>query len=286
MISVNPCKSVAQGFHHAVGRFRYLGHFIAPRSEGYHQTAMGLESLLLSRDPEVIRVLRPTLEKLSIDVEVCRGARSGSEILSSEKFDAVIVDCDDLQGGLDVLENLRKGASNKNSVAFAILNGNTTTHRAFELGANFVLQKPISALNAMRCFGAALGFMARERRRYFRHPVEIPVTVVFGQGQELKATTTNLSEGGMAISFRGKAPKGGVSKVVFILPGTQSVMEPKAEFAWVDGAGRAGIRFLELPQSSREHLDNWLADQVEDVEQRSREQLEHWMAEQEKPRRN
>ena len=131
---------------------------------------MALESLLLSRDAQVIRVLRPTLEKLSIDVEVCRGVSSGTEILSNEKFDAVIVDCDDLQGGLDVLAGLRKGTSNRNSVMFAILNGTTTTHRAFELGANFVLQKPISVLNATRCFGAALGFMARERRRYFRQP--------------------------------------------------------------------------------------------------------------------
>jgi CheY-like chemotaxis protein len=229
---------------------------------------MELESLLLSRDPQVIRVLRPTLEKLSIDVEVCRGARSGSEILSSEKFDAVIVDCDDLQGGLEVLEGLRKGTSNKNSVAFAILNGNTTTQKAFQLGANFVLQKPISALNAMRCFSAAVGFMARERRRYFRHPVEISVTLVFGQDQELKATTSNISEGGMAILFRGKLPKGGVSKVVFTLPDTHIAMEPKAEIAWADGAGRAGIRFAELPKASREQLDHWLAEQFAKTERK------------------
>jgi CheY-like chemotaxis protein len=222
---------------------------------------MELESLLLSRDPQVIRVLRPTLEKLSIDVEVCRGARSGSEILSYEKFDAVIVDCDDLQGGLEVLEGLRKGTSNKNSVAFAILNGNTTTQKAFQLGANFVLQKPISALNAMRCFSAAVGFMARERRRYFRHPVEISVTLVFGQDQELRATTSNISEGGMAIVFRGKLPKGAVSKVVFTLPDTHISMEAKAVIAWADGAGRAGIRFAELPKASREQLDRWLAEQ-------------------------
>ena len=38
---------------------------------------MPLESLLLSRDPEIIRVLQPALEKLSIDVEVCRGVGSG-----------------------------------------------------------------------------------------------------------------------------------------------------------------------------------------------------------------
>ena len=227
---------------------------------------MALESLLLSRDAEVIRILRPTLEKLSITVEVCRGARSGNEILTSEKFDAVIVDCDDLQGGLDVLEGLRKGSSNKNSVAFAILNGQTTTHQAFALGANFVLQKPISQLNATRCFNAALEFMARERRRYFRHPVDFPITVVAGQDQQLKATATNLSEGGMAIRFRGKAPKSGISKVTFTVPGFSEAVETRAEIAWADGTGRAGIRFVEVPATSRRQLDHWLIERMAKLE--------------------
>jgi hypothetical protein len=55
------------------------------------------------------------------------------------------------------------------------------------LGANFALQKPLSAVNTMRCFSAAINFMFRERRRYFRQPVEMPVTLVFGH-KEFKAT--------------------------------------------------------------------------------------------------
>src|SRR5207247_9660575 len=112
---------------------------------------MPLESLLVSRDPQVIRVLRPALEKLAIEVEICRGADSGSEILSCEKFDAVIVDCDDLHGGLGVLETLRRTASNRNSITFAILNAHTTTREAFQMGANLVSHNPVSALSASRC---------------------------------------------------------------------------------------------------------------------------------------
>jgi CheY-like chemotaxis protein len=225
---------------------------------------MALESLLLSRDPEVIRVLRPALEKLSIQVEVCRGAQSGSEILSSEKFDAVIVDCDDLQGGLEVIPSLRRGSSNRNSVTFAILNG-TTTQAAFQLGANFVLQKPISAINAMRCFSAAIGLMDRERRRYFRHPVEMPVSIFFGE-QQILATATNISDGGMAILFHGKLPKGGVSKISFKLPGRANPLDCQAQFAWADGNGRAGLRFGDMTKTSRELLDRWLAEQFEKSE--------------------
>jgi CheY-like chemotaxis protein len=222
---------------------------------------MTLESLLVTRDQQVIGVLRPTMEKLSIDVEVCGGARSGNEILGTEKFDAVIVDCDDLEGGLDVLQSLRKSPSNRNSVTFAILNGQTTTQAAFDMGAKFVLQKPISQLNAMRCFSAALNFMMRERRRYFRHPVEITTYLEFGS-QRFEATGTNLSDGGMAISFRGKLPGGGLSSVSFALPDSTSVIEAKATMAWSDAAGRAGIRFVELAEKSRELLDGWLTEQM------------------------
>jgi CheY-like chemotaxis protein len=230
---------------------------------------MPLESLLLSRDPEVIRVLQPALEKLSIDVEVCRGVGSGQEILRTEKFDAIIVDCDDLKGAVEILEGLRKSASNRNSVTFAILNGSTTTQQAFQMGANFVLQKPISALNAMRCFSAAVNFMLRERRRYFRHPMEESATLAFGEGQKLKVSLTNLSEGGMAIFFRGPLPKGSVSTVSFKLPGTASALETKVQIAWIDDAGRAGLRFIEMPKESRAQLDAWLAEQCEKIDQQT-----------------
>jgi DNA-binding response OmpR family regulator len=137
---------------------------------------MTLESLLLSHDPELVRVIRPTLEKLSIDVEICPDARSGSDILISDKFDAVIVDCDDLTGGLALLQGLRNTPSNKNSVAFAILNGKrTTTQEAFGMGSS--AENPSAPLNASRCFHAALNFMLKERRRYFRQPVKMQVKV-------------------------------------------------------------------------------------------------------------
>lgn len=118
---------------------------------------MALDCLVISRDTAVLEVLRPAFEKLSIRAEFCRGAPSGMEILASEKYDGIIIDCDDLQGGIDIIGELKKSASNRNSVAFAILNSKTTTQQAFELGANFVLQKPVQPVNAMRCLAAAFG---------------------------------------------------------------------------------------------------------------------------------
>jgi len=231
---------------------------------------MNLESLLVCRDTEVVRVLRPTLEKLCIDVEVSAAAKSGAEILSSAKFDAVIVDCDDLPDGLEVLKNLRQLSSNRTSVSFAILNGKTTTQQAFEMGANFVLQKPITTASTLRCFHTALSFMVREKRRYFRCRVEMPVVLQFGQGDEMMCIATNLSEGGMALQCDGALPKGSINKVSFGLPGTKITMEPKGDIAWADGLGRAGLRFVDVPEVSRDQLEKWILRRMESDAQSAR----------------
>jgi CheY-like chemotaxis protein len=227
---------------------------------------MALDCLVICRDRDVLAVLRPVFDKLSIVAEICGGARSGREILGSEKYDGVIVDCDDLDGGIDALRQLKKAPSNRNSVAFAILHGKTTTQQAFEYGANFVLQKPIQPLNAMRCLAAAFGQMTRERRRYFRVPIEAPVSLIFQDGPELQATATNLSEGGMAVRFKGKLPDRGLVHVQFTLPGTSNSLQPKVQLAWVDASGKAGLRFQDLPQSSREHLERWLSTKTDYIE--------------------
>ena len=225
---------------------------------------MTLESLLLSQDPELVRVLRPTLEELSIDVEVCHEARAGADMLIADKFDAIIVDCDDLSGGLALLQALRNTPSNKSSVAFAVLNGKcTTTQQAFGMGANFVLQKPISNLNASRCFHAALNFMLKERRRYFRQPVKMAVKVVL-DGKILQATSTNISEGGIALMLREALPKGATPHLKFALPQSDIRMEIEAEVAWTDMKGLVGFRFHHIPKSSQQELEHWLDQRMEE----------------------
>jgi DNA-binding response OmpR family regulator len=224
---------------------------------------MTLDSLLLSQDPNLVRVVKPTLEKLSIDVELCKEARAATDLLISEKFDAVIVDCDDLVGGLEVLQGLRETPSNRNSVTFAILNGKkTTTQDAFTMGANFVLQKPISVLNASRCFNAAVNFMIKERRRYFRQPIAMGVKVVLGDKQ-WKAESTNISEGGMALTIREALPKGEIFQLKFTVAEVSLNMDVEAEVAWADMKGRVGFRFQNVPASSQQQLERWLDDRME-----------------------
>jgi len=223
---------------------------------------MSLESLLISHDAALLGVLRPTLEKIAVNVQVCPESQSGNDLLIKCKFDAVIIDCDDLQDGANVLQGLRQTQSNAKAVAFAVVNAKTTAQEAFQMGANFVLQKPLTPLHAARCFNAALNFMLREHRRYFRHPVEMPVRISIPKSQELPATSTNLSEGGIAIRTAARLPNDASVELRFTLPESTTSLELKGQIVWTDGMGHAGIRFVDVPQSSQYQLDKWLTDHL------------------------
>jgi CheY-like chemotaxis protein len=225
---------------------------------------MNLDSLLISKDAALLDVLRPALQKISVDLQVCEESVAGNDLLVKRKFDAVIVDCDDLKNGSDLLRNLRQTQGNSKSVAFAVVNGKTTTQEAFQSGANFVLQKPVTPLHAARCFNAALNFMVRERRRYFRHPLDMPLRISLPNNQQMTAVATNLSEGGMAIRILAKLPKDGRGQFRFTLPGANISLELKGQIAWTDGTGHAGIRFVEVPQSAQYQLEKWLTDRLQD----------------------
>lgn len=226
---------------------------------------MRLECLVLSSDPTVAETLRPALEKFSINCHLSGEAASGQKLLHTSKFDGVVVDYDDLKNGPMLLAEVRNGNSNRTSVAFAILNGTTQTSEAFRRGANFVLQKPLTLASVERCFSAAMSFMIRERRRYFRVPVEMPVVVSFRAGARYRAEATNLSEGGLAIQVKHQLPREDVEKVQFTLPATNNSVETRVELAWADESGRAGLRFINLSQISREHLERWLCVHIEGV---------------------
>ena len=228
---------------------------------------MALEALLLSRDDEVIRVLRRVLQDLGIGVHVCTGSVDAEHQLAQHKFDAVVIDCDDVHGAVGVLQGLRKTPSNKTSMVFAIINGITSVQAAFQMGAHLALDKPISADAAKHSLRAAQGLIETERRRYYRHPVEMPVWLRFAK-EERHATANNLSSGGMAVKVKSALPAGGQqATVTFMLPGTRNWIEAKASIAWADGEGGAGIRFDQMAYTTRETMEKWFTEKLHPKEQ-------------------
>ena len=221
---------------------------------------MPLHCLLLTRDDQVIRALRRVVDDLGVNLEVCTGADKAAEELEQRKFDAVLIDCDDVHNAITVLCSVRLTPSNKTSTVFAIVNGITTPTSAIELGANLSLEKPINETMAKHAFRAVHGLMLQERRRYYRHPVDLAVTLRFedrdkGTHRDVLATGVNLSEGGMALKVKATVPSEfRIAQVRFILPGSHDQVEILGVIAWADELGNVGIRFENVPYTLRDRL--------------------------------
>src|SRR5437899_8928009 len=103
---------------------------------------MATQSLVVSRDPEILGVLRPLLNELGMGVQVCPVSHAMST-LAKEKFDTVIVDCDDdidaEHCGADLLASLRLDQSHSKAVAVGITSDVGNMQNLFNSGATFVL---------------------------------------------------------------------------------------------------------------------------------------------------
>src|SRR5438270_857553 len=217
---------------------------------------MNLQALLLCSDDKIVRVLRRVLNDLEIAVEHCADSEIAVQKLSRRRFEAVIVDCDDPETASQILKAARSAPSNKKAVAVAIINSQSDVRSAFELGAHFVLYKPISAERAKSSFRAARALMKCERRRASRIPVEMPVMYRFksnGENSSLERTvSSDLSEDGIGVRLARRHHDRGPMHLQFKLPGSNRLIEADAELAWENPNGQAGIRFsAELPMSTR-----------------------------------
>jgi c-di-GMP-binding flagellar brake protein YcgR len=150
----------------------------------------------------------------------------------------------------------------------AIVDGTTKLRSAFELGAHFVLYKPISSERAKTSFRAVRALMKRERRRNIRVAIEIPVTLTIknGDGQQ-RAVTSDLSEGGMAIQPSTRPKRMGAMSVQFTLPGTAQVVKCMGEVAWENNGRQTGVRFVDMSPEIRDRLKAWISNHSPDSDQ-------------------
>src|SRR5437588_978552 len=221
---------------------------------------MSLQALVLCSDEKIVRVLRRVLSDLEVAVQHCRNAETAIRYLTRQRFEAVIVDCEDAETAAEVFKSLRAAPANKRAVAVAIIGGQSL-RVAFEMGAHFVLYKPVSMERAKVSFRAAHSLMKRERRRNLRIPIQIPVS--FSKGQ--RAMTIDLSEGGMAVQVPRRSIQGGL-RLSFTIPDSNEVISTDAQVAWESNTGQTGIRFIDLPSESRQQLKAWLNRNVPEAE--------------------
>jgi c-di-GMP-binding flagellar brake protein YcgR len=227
---------------------------------------MSLKSLVLCSDEKIVRVLRRVLGDLDISVALCGDSETALRKLTRERFEAIIVDVTD-DGASDVLRSARNAPCNRHAVAVAIVEPIIGLKAVFGIGAHFVLYKPVSSERAKASFRAARALMKSERRHNARVVVQIPVVIRSpAVGGNMKVTTVDLSEGGMAVNIpRGRRPMGRW-QIAFTLPGTPNALELPAEFAWEGTSDQAGLRFQQIAPEATRQLREWLKQNSPEAE--------------------
>ncbi|HYL16222.1 MAG TPA: PilZ domain-containing protein [Terriglobales bacterium] len=221
--------------------------------------------LLISRHIQTIETVCHFMQQMAMHVETCCDLESGMRKLCHSKYEAVLVDLNDKEEALDFLTKVRGLTSHKAAVTCAIVNFSHQRVAAFQAGANFVLERPLSSSSVFRTLKAAYPLMVRERRRYFRCPVQIPTFVSIGSALEFAATSVNISEGGIAINSPTKIQVGDKLKLRLQLPGSSESLTLPGEVCWTDATGRAGIQFSNRASYVLPALQSWLAERLEDL---------------------
>lgn len=217
---------------------------------------LALEFVLVSSDYATMQAVSKAVKKYGAKFVLVPTAHEARECLNRRKIDGVFVDME-VPGALGLIESTRKGTSNSKSVIFACLVNAKESTQILALGANFLLRKPLSEEAVAMHITISKELLLREQRRYFRHPVNLPVTLKDGE-LEQQARITNLSGGGLAVRTLKSLKHGAVLDLAFELSlGVR--ISARGQVAWVNSEGMAGITLQTLRGKGREQLDAWLA---------------------------
>src|SRR6202140_4584119 len=237
---------------------RDAGNLSLPTTLSYHVVTMDLRALVVCPDKDSATLITLILSELGMAAEHTPSISCGIALLDSQHFDAIVLDYRADRSSEEFFARLRQSAKNRASMLIAVVDGEFNARPVFGLGANFILYRPLSSERTRISLRAARNLLRRERRRTPRAAVGSTANVAYPGAPELSAVLTDLSDGGTLIHTDNRLPRACKVYFEFALPGQQQLVRLSGEVAWQDSSGRTGIRFLDVPQSSRRLMQAWL----------------------------
>ena len=223
---------------------------------------MSLTSLLVCHDAVESTLLEQALRREGIDVSACTDNENPLQRLESGAFNSVIVDCSDSSTAFDVIGAVRASRINAAALVIGVVNARTNVREVLARGANFLLYRPLTQERIQAGLKSAITMMKRERRQGPRIKLHAAASISYANVENASATILQLSEGGIAIQCGQKLPPSCKVYFQFSLPGKSNVVRLSGEVVWQDNGGRVGIRFADVPRSSRNALKDWLDHKV------------------------
>jgi TonB family protein len=123
---------------------------------------MSTRAFLLCNDEKAVHAVAQILDELEVSFEHSGEPPFALKRLAAQRFDLLIVDCDNAQNATQVFNSARASNLNKNSIAVAIVEGKAGVPNAFRLGASLVLTKPVSLEQARNTLRTGVGMTKKD----------------------------------------------------------------------------------------------------------------------------
>jgi DNA-binding response OmpR family regulator len=122
---------------------------------------MVYQALLFSPDEKTARTATEILSELDFAVILCTDPFVAVKKLMDEHFDAIVADCDNEQNATLVFQSAQNAAGDQKPLAVAIAEGQAGVAKAFRIGANLVLTKPLNSEQAKGTLRVARGLLRK-----------------------------------------------------------------------------------------------------------------------------
>ncbi len=122
---------------------------------------MSYKSLLFCPDEKTARVVTQVLSELEFTVELSGQPLATVKKLTDEHFDALVVDCQNEQDASLLFTAARNSNLNHSSLSVAVVEGQAGVAKAFRIGANLVLSKPVNVEQSKNTLRVARGLLRK-----------------------------------------------------------------------------------------------------------------------------
>ncbi|MFZ0320574.1 MAG: PilZ domain-containing protein [Candidatus Sulfotelmatobacter sp.] len=219
---------------------------------------MTLLALLISSDDAACEVLGRVLPATGIAVERFSDLATAIDRLRQQRFDALIIDFENAQDAAEVFEEGRRLNSGTPPVTVALVSERARVREILSGGAHFVLYKPLSEEKARAGLRAVTALLSRERRRAYRVPVQAPVELTLPDTRKVEGILLDLSETGMDVLTAEAQTPAALLKFCFQLPDGSLEIQAHGQVAWAKANGQTGVHFLDLDETVKVQLQEWL----------------------------
>jgi hypothetical protein len=141
--------------------------------------------------------------------------------------------------------------------------------RAFEVGVNFILFKPVDRQALLRLLRVTQGPIDRERRRFVRVSVQRRVSMKYGQ-EHVQGTTIDMSASGMLVKAARRIPMGSVVQIVLELDRDKPPLHGSARVVRLIGEDTMGLELETTAPADHERLQEFLLPHILQLQENAR----------------